>query len=93
MELESARFHGIVIGESLKRILLPTMYFCCRTTRILKTLGQFENLVSEIMSTTENIRLIARTPLTDFTNNNYFNTFAAKYPKTIHQGQACSKDS
>ena len=31
------------------------------TTPILKTLGQFENLVFVIMSTRENIRLIART--------------------------------
>ena len=37
--------------------------FYCRTTPILKTLGQFENLVFVIMSTRENIRLIARTPL------------------------------
>ena len=32
----------------------------CQTTPISKTLGQFENLVFVIMSTRENIRLIAR---------------------------------
>ena len=35
--------------------------FYCQTTHILKSLGQFENLVFVIMSTRENIRLIART--------------------------------
>ena len=62
MEVESAHFHGIVNGESLCNIfccLLCTFY--CQTTPILKTLGQFENLVFVIMSTRENIRLIART--------------------------------
>ena len=55
--LESARFHGIVNDESLWNIfccLLCIVY--CRTTPILKTLGQFENLVFVIMSTGENIR-------------------------------------
>ena len=37
--------------------------FYCQTTQILKTLGQFENLVFVIMSTRENIRLIARSSL------------------------------
>ena len=32
----------------------------CQTTPISKTLGQFENLVFVIMSTRENVRLIAR---------------------------------
>ena len=32
----------------------------CQTTPLLKTLGQFENSVFVIMSTRENIRLIAR---------------------------------
>ena len=43
--VESARLHRIVNSE---------------TTQFLKTLGQFENLVFVIMSTRENIRLIAR---------------------------------
>ena len=34
--------------------------FTALTTPILKTLGQFENLVFVIMSTREHIRLIAR---------------------------------
>ena len=34
-----------------------------QTMPILKRLGQFENLVFEILSTRENIRLIARAPL------------------------------
>ena len=37
--------------------------FYCQTTPILKTLGQFENSVFVIMSTRENIRLIARSSL------------------------------
>ena len=57
---ESARFHGIVNGESLRNVFCCLLcIFYCRTTPILKTLGQFENL----MTTRENIRLIARTPL------------------------------
>ena len=42
------------------------MHFCifyCRTTPFLKTLEQFENMVFIIMSTRENIRLIARAPI------------------------------
>ena len=45
-------------------------YFCCllcifncQTIPILRTFGQFENLVFVIMSTRENIRLIARNSL------------------------------
>ena len=38
-------------------------YFPAELQPILKTLGQFENLVFVIMSTGENIRLIARTSL------------------------------
>ena len=49
MGVESARFDGIVNGE---------FYFW--PTPILKTLGQFGNLVFVIMLTRENIRLIAR---------------------------------
>ena len=55
MEVESARFHGIVNGESLWNvfhILLPNY-------TNFKTLGQFENFVFVIMSIRENIRLIA----------------------------------
>ena len=37
--------------------------FYCQTISILKTFGQFENLVFVIMSTRENIHLIAKTPL------------------------------
>ena len=37
--------------------------FYYRNSPILKILGQFENLGFIIMSTRENIRLIARTPL------------------------------
>ena len=36
--------------------------FYYRNRQILKTLGQFENLAFVIMSTRENIRLIARAP-------------------------------
>ena len=39
-------------------------YFTAKLHQFLKTSGQFENLVFVIMSTRENIRLIARTPLT-----------------------------
>ena len=56
-----------------------TCIFYCQTTPILKTLGQFEDLVFVIMSTRENIRLIARTPLflkSSVCNNiNYTDTF------------------
>ena len=45
--------------------------FYCRTTPILKTLGQFENLVFVIMSTRENIRLIARSSLVSLRQNNF----------------------
>ena len=43
------------------------MYFDAfyRNSPILKILGQFENLGFVIMSTMENIRLIARAPLTN----------------------------
>ena len=64
MGIESARFHGIV------KCQIALNVFCCllcifnyQTTPILKTLGQFENLLFGIMSTRENIRLIARRPL------------------------------
>ena len=58
--VESAHLHGIVNGESLWNVFCcPLCIFYCQTTPILKTLGQFENLVFVIMSTRENIRLIA----------------------------------
>ena len=49
----------------MKRILLLTMHILLPnyTNFKKKTLGKFENLVFVIMSTRENIRLIARTPL------------------------------
>ena len=60
---ECARFYGIVNGESLWNVFYCLLcIFYCQTTPILKTLGQFENLVFIIMSTRKNIRLIARTP-------------------------------
>ena len=63
MGVECARFHGIVNGESLGSVFCCLLcIFYCWTTPILKTVGQFENLVFVIMSTRENIRLIARTP-------------------------------
>ena len=62
MGVESARLHGIVNGESPSNVFCRLLcIFYCQTTLILKTLGQFENLVFVIMSTRENIRLIART--------------------------------
>ena len=39
-------------------------YFTTETVQFLKILGQFENLGFVIMSTRENIRLIARAPFT-----------------------------
>ena len=39
-------------------------YFTAKPHQLKKTLGQFENLVFEIMSTRENTVLIARTSLT-----------------------------
>ena len=55
------------------------MHIYCRTTPILKTLGQFENLVFVIISTRENIPLTTRTPFScfllssAFLKNNAFN--------------------
>ena len=46
--------------------------FYCRTPPILKTLRQFENLVFVIMSTRENMRLSARTPLENHDDSEYF---------------------
>ena len=61
MGVESTHFHGIVNGESLWNVLCCLLcIFYCQTTPILKSLGQFENLVFVIMS---NIRLIARISL------------------------------
>ena len=48
---------------ALKRILMLTEHILLPNYTISKTFWQFENLVFVIMSTRENIRLIARTPL------------------------------
>ena len=61
--VEGASFHGIVNDGShwnLFWCFLCIFYY--RNSPILKLLGQFENLGFVIMSTRENIRLIARTP-------------------------------
>ena len=47
---------------ALNPILMLSMHIYYRNSPILKTLGQFENLGFVIMSTRENIRLIARAP-------------------------------
>ena len=68
MGVEGASFNGFVNDESLWNLFwcfLCKFYY--RNRPILKTLGQFQNLGFVIMSTRENIRLIARTP---FTSNN-----------------------
>ena len=61
--VEGESFHGFVNDESLWNLF---WYFLCmfyyRNRPISKTLGQFENLGFEIMSTREKIRLIARAP-------------------------------
>ena len=44
-------------------------YFTAELHQLKKTLGQFENLVFVIMSTRENIRLIARTSLNFLMND------------------------
>ena len=64
MGVEGASFNGFVNDESLWNLFwcfLCKFYY--RSRPILKTLGQFQNLGFAIMSTRENIRLIARTPL------------------------------
>ena len=63
MGVEGASFNGFVNDESLWNLLwcfLCKFYY--RNRPILKKLGQFENLGFVIMSTRENIRLIARAP-------------------------------
>ena len=61
MGVVSACFHIIVNGESLWNVFCCLLsYFTAKLHQFL-TLGQFENLVFVIMSTRENIRLIART--------------------------------
>ena len=62
--VEGASFHGFVNDWSLWNLFW--CFFCIfyyRNSPILKILGQFENLGFVIMSTRENIRLIARAPL------------------------------
>ena len=64
MGVEGASFHGFVHDGSpwnLFWCFLCIFYY--RNSPILKTLWQFENLGFVIMSTRENIRLIARAPL------------------------------
>ena len=64
MGVEGASFHGFVNDESLGNLFWCFLcIFYYRNSPILKTLGQFENLGFVIMSTRENIRLIARAPL------------------------------
>ena len=61
--VDGASFNGFVNDESLWNLFwcfLCKFYY--RNRPILKTLGQFQNLGFVIMSTRENIRLIARTP-------------------------------
>ena len=62
--VEGASFHGFVVDESLwNQFWCFQCIFYYRNSPILKILGQFENLSFVIMSTRENIRLIARAPL------------------------------
>ena len=58
MGVESAHFHGIVNGETNF-----VAYYAYFTAELHQFTEQFENLVFVIMSTRENIHLIARTPL------------------------------
>ena len=62
--VEGASFHGFVNDESLWNLFWCFLcIFYYRNSPIFKALGQFENLGFVIMSTRENIRLIARAPL------------------------------
>ena len=62
--VEGASFHGFVNDGSLWNLFWCFLcIFNYRNSPILKILGQFENLGFVIMSTRENIRLIARAPL------------------------------
>ena len=66
MGVEGASFHGFVNDGSLWNLFgcfLCISYYRKSNSPILKILGQFENLGFVIMSTRENIRLIARAPL------------------------------
>ena len=62
MGVEGASFNGFVNDESLWNLFWCFLCKYYRNRPILKTLGQFQNLGFAIMSTRENIRLIARTP-------------------------------
>ena len=63
MGVEGPSFHGFVNDESLWNIFWCFLcIFYYRNSPISKTLGQFENLDFVIISTRENIRLIARAP-------------------------------
>ena len=61
--VEGANIHGFVSDESVWNLFWCFLcIFYYRNRPILKTLGQFENLGFVIMSTRENIHLIARAP-------------------------------
>ena len=55
----------------MKRILMLTIHIILHKQTILKSLGLFENLAFVIMSTRENIRLIARASLTPMSMINF----------------------
>ena len=62
--VEGASFNGFVNDGSLWNLFWCVLcIFYYRHSPILKILGQFENEGFEIMSTRENMRLIARSPL------------------------------
>ena len=68
MGVEDASFHGFVNDGSLWNLFWCFLcIFYYRNSSILKILGQFENLGFVIMSTRENIRLIARAPWSKYT--------------------------
>ena len=56
----------------MKPTLMQICIFYCRYRPILKALGQFENLVLEIMTTRRNIRLIARSSFHVLAQFRYF---------------------
>ena len=63
MGVEGANFHGFVNDGSIWNLFWCFLCtFNYQNSSILKTLGQFENLGFLIMSTRENIHLIARPP-------------------------------
>ena len=61
--VQGASFHGFVNDGSLWNLFWCFLcIFYYRNSTILQILGQFENLGFVVMSTRENIRLIARAP-------------------------------